>query len=121
MGADVLNEGYLRFVFGLVAVIAMIIVAVWGAKRLGLGTATGFRAKGRRLSLLEVMPLDQKRKLVLVRHDETDHLLLLGATHEMLLSSSAAPVAAPTAAPTPTPQPGDPARKSPFLSADREV
>lgn len=120
MGADVLNEGYLRFIFGLVAVIAMIIVAVWGAKRLGLGTATGFRAKGRRLSLLEVMPLDQKRKLVLIRHDETDHLLLLGATHEMLLASTAAPATPATATPA-APPPSDPARKAPFLSADREA
>ncbi len=125
MGADVLNDGYIRFVAGLLAVLAMIVVAVWVAERLGLGTTTGFRGKGRRLSLVEVMPLDQKRKLVLVRHDETDHLILLGATHETLLSSSAAPLATALAATAPVPaperEPGDKARKNPFLAADREA
>lgn len=122
MGADVLNDGYIRFVVGLLAVVAMIVAAVWVAKRLGLGTTTGFRGKGRRLSLVEVMPLDQKRKLVIVRHDETDHLILLGATHEMLLSSAAAPQTVPAAPPMVSdrdlPEKG---RKNPFLAADREV
>jgi flagellar protein FliO/FliZ len=122
MGADVLNDGYIRFVVGLLAVLAMIVVAVWIAKRLGLGTTTGFRGKGRRLSLVEVMPLDQKRKLVLVRHDETDHLILLGAAHETLLSSGAAPIAV-ALAPTPIPErdASDKGRKNPFLAADREA
>ncbi len=120
MGADVMNDGYIRFVVGLLAVLAMIVVAVWVAKRLGLGTTTGFRGKGRRLSLVEVMPLDQKRKLVLVRHDETDHLILLGSTHEALLSSTAAPLAAALAPPLP-PDTADKGRKNPFLAADRET
>ncbi len=121
MGADVMNDGYIRFVVGLLAVLAMIVVAVWVAKRLGLGTTTGFRGKGRRLSLVEVMPLDQKRKLVLVRHDETDHLILLGAAHEALLSSTAAPLATPAPAPALLPEAADKGRKNPFLAADRET
>lgn len=122
MAADVMTDGYLRFVFGLAAVLVMIVIAVWGAKRLGLGTTTGFRAKGRRLALLEVMPLDQKRKLVLVRHDETDHLLLLGASHETLLASTPMPLPPVAAAVPPVPRPeGEDGRKPPFLTADREA
>ncbi len=121
MGADVMNDGYIRFVVGLLVVLAMIVVAVWVAKRLGLGTTAGFRGKGRRLTLVEVMPLDQKRKLVLIRHDETDHLILLGATHEALLSSTAAPVATAALAPALLPETADKTRKNPFLAADRET
>ncbi len=127
MAADVMTDGYLRFVFGLAAVLILIVIAVWGAKRLGLGTTTGFRAKGRRLALLEVMPLDQKRKLVLVRHDETDHLLLLGGTHETLLASTPMPVPPVAAgvstavAPVLPQREGEDGRKPPFLTADREA
>jgi len=41
----------------------------------------GLKYTPRRLSILETLPLDIRRRLVLVKCDESEHLLLLG-THE---------------------------------------
>jgi len=70
-------ESYLRFVLALIAVLGLIGLIAWAARRFGLvpgGTIGG----GRRLAVLETMPLDGKRRLVLVRRDDREHLLLLG-------------------------------------------
>ena len=41
----------------------------------------------RRLALIEVRPIDAKRKLVLLRRDDREHLVLLGATGDLLIES----------------------------------
>ncbi len=40
-----------------------------------------------RLKVVEVRPIDVKRKLVLVRHDDVEHLLLLADGREMVIES----------------------------------
>ncbi len=74
-------ENYLRFLAALILVVALIGGVAWVVRRLGLGgrlPSLGGRA-ARRLSLVEYMALDPKTRLVLVRRDDTEHLLLLGA------------------------------------------
>jgi flagellar protein FliO/FliZ len=68
----------LLFVFGLIALVA------WLARRFRLGGATTPGAT-RRLVLLETLPLDARRKLVLIRRDDTEHLLLLGTDGNRLV------------------------------------
>lgn len=72
-------ESYLRFVLALVAVLGLIGLIAWVARRFGLvpGGAIG-TGRSRRLGVIEAMPLDGKRRLVLVRRDDREHLLLLG-------------------------------------------
>ena len=41
----------------------------------------------RRLKILEVLPLDSRRRLVLLRRDNREHLVILGATGETLIES----------------------------------
>lgn len=77
---------YLETVLALVAVVALIFAVAWVARRLGLGgplVAVG--GKRRRLAIVEVLPLDAKRRLVLLRRDGTEHLVLLGATSDTLI------------------------------------
>lgn len=45
---------------------------------------------GRRLSILEKKPLDARSQLVLVRADDTEYLLLLGASGSLLLETKPA-------------------------------
>ena len=72
-------EGYLRFVVALALVLGLIAVAAWAARRLGLaGRLPMVTGKARRLGLVEAAPLDAKHRLVLVRRDDAEHLLLLG-------------------------------------------
>jgi flagellar protein FliO/FliZ len=69
---------YLRFAAALVAVIALIGLLAWIARRLGLGGASTARVgRSRRLGLVETASLDAKVRLVLVRRDDVEHLILL--------------------------------------------
>ena len=42
---------------------------------------------GRRLAIVEVLPVDAKRRLVLIRRDNKEHLVILGADRELLIES----------------------------------
>lgn len=82
-------ESYLRFALALVFVLALIGLLAWLARRLGLGIpGHGIRQqKNRRLGLVEVMALDPRRRLVLVRRDGVEHLLVLGPTGETVVET----------------------------------
>ena len=82
---------YLRTVLALVAVLGLIGAVAWVAKRIGFGgVAVGSRRK-RRLAVVESMPLDGRRRLVLVRRDDVEHLLLLGGGSDVVIETAAAP------------------------------
>ncbi len=79
-------DAYLRFVFALAFVIALIGLLAFAMKRYGLGGRMMRKVGGRRrLSVVEMMPLDGKRRLVLVRRDDREHLLVVGATGETVV------------------------------------
>lgn len=67
---------WVRAVLALVATMALILLAGYGARRFNwLPNIAG--GAGKRLSVLETLPLDPRRRLILVRCDGLDHLLLL--------------------------------------------
>ena len=79
---------YLRFVLALVFVLALIGIAAWLLRRLGLaGRLAASAGKARRLRVVEVAPLDGKRRLVLMRRDEVEHLLLIGAGADLVIET----------------------------------
>ncbi|MBC8159184.1 MAG: FliO/MopB family protein [Alphaproteobacteria bacterium] len=83
---DLGYEDYFLFLFALIFVLAVIAVMAALARRFGLGYRTPGRGKGeRRLSLVEVMPVDAKRRLALFRRDSVEYLVLMGATSDVLL------------------------------------
>ena len=65
-----------RAVFALIATLALIGIAAYAARRFGMVRA-GANAGPRRLKLVESLMLDPRRRLVVVRFDDRDHLLLL--------------------------------------------
>ncbi|HET8729431.1 MAG TPA: flagellar biosynthetic protein FliO [Alphaproteobacteria bacterium] len=83
---------YLRFLAALAFVLALIAVIAWAARRWGLLGAVAARGRGqaRRLELVEAMALDAKRRLVLVRRDGVEHLVLLGINGDLLIESGIA-------------------------------
>lgn len=68
---------YLQFALALGFVLALIAVMALLAQRLGLGHAPR-RSSQRRLAVAEVIAMDAKHKLVLVRRDEVEHLIVIG-------------------------------------------
>lgn len=81
--------GYLRFVLALAFVLALIGLLAAVARRYGFGfPATALKAAGRRrLKVVEVTPVDARRRLVLVRRDDTEHLILLGQSGELVIET----------------------------------
>jgi flagellar protein FliO/FliZ len=82
-------EGYFRFILALIFVLALIGVFGLLARRFGLGFPTpGKKGKGRRLSVIEVMTIDPKRRLVLCRRDDTEHLILVGGGADVVIEGN---------------------------------
>ena len=90
---------YLRFLFVLIFVLALIAALAWAARRFGLmGRLTPTTGRSRRLSVVEVMALDTRHKLVLLRRDRTEHLVLMGPGDTLVVEGQiAAPPDEPAA------------------------
>lgn len=89
-------ETYFRFLLALVFVLALIGLIAWLARRFGvLRGAVRPRGTPRRLEVIETAPIDAKRRLVLVRRDRTEHLLLLGVNSELVIESNISVAAGP--------------------------
>ena len=79
---------YLKFLVALVFVVGLIGLLAWLARRFGLGgQLMSTPGKARRLEVVEVSVLDARRKLVLLRRDRVEHLVLLGPGQDLLLES----------------------------------
>ena len=79
---------YFRFVLALILVIGLIGLAAAALRKYGFGL-TGPRATGsrRRLSVSEILPLDARHKLVLVRRDDREHLILIGGNDSRVIEN----------------------------------
>ncbi|MBM3602748.1 MAG: FliO/MopB family protein [Alphaproteobacteria bacterium] len=88
------NLSFTRIFLAWGILLAALYALWWGLRRWGglLGAVQPGRITKRRLQLLESQALDPKRRLVLVRCDQTEYLLLLGAGHEMVLQHEATAV-----------------------------
>ncbi len=92
---------YLRFGAALVLVLGLIGIAAWAARRLGLaGRPAIARGRARRLAVIDVAALDAKRRLVLVRRDGVEHLVLLGPAGDVVVERGIPIAPAPGAADT---------------------
>ena len=79
---------YLKFVFALLFVLGLIGGFAIIAKRAGLGNRGPIvRGKSKRLSIVETMSLDPKRRVVLIRRDNAEFLVLLGTNGEQIIES----------------------------------
>ena len=79
-------DNYIRFVLVLVFVLALIGLLTWLVRRFGLAgrMPTGGK-QGRRLDVIEVAALDSRHRLVLLRRDRTEHLVLLGTNADIVV------------------------------------
>lgn len=77
-------ETYLRFALALLLVLGLIAIFAWALRRFGFGGA--LRADNRRrIQVLETTPLGPRHRLVLIRRDQTEHLLLLGPQGDLVV------------------------------------
>ncbi|HVJ41515.1 MAG TPA: flagellar biosynthetic protein FliO [Dongiaceae bacterium] len=78
------GESYLRFVLALVLVLGLLALAAFFLRRSGIGPKLG---RGRRLSVVETLPLGPRHRLILVRRDDVEHLVLIGPQGDVVVES----------------------------------
>lgn len=71
----------LLFVLGLMGGLALVM------KKLGLQGRVLSTGK-ERLKILEILPLDTRRRLLLIRRDDAEHLVILGASGETVVETN---------------------------------
>lgn len=97
---------YIRFFLALVIVLGLIFALTWVLKRFGIGqNQMGALGRKKRLRTVESATLDARHRLVLVRRDNIEHLLVLSPTSATVIE---------TALPAPA---DEPAGETPSLAA----
>ncbi|MEX2630678.1 MAG: flagellar biosynthetic protein FliO [Tistlia sp.] len=92
-------SGYLQFVAALALVLGLIGALAWLVRRSGVAgnlmPTSARKGEGRRLGVVEVLSLDPRRKLALVRCDGREHLLLLnqGPAPDLMIATTGGPEA----------------------------
>jgi flagellar protein FliO/FliZ len=85
---DIAFSDYLRFMLALAFVLGLILGAALLAKRFGIGNQAPMRLRGqKRLAIVESMALDTKHRLLLVRRDQTEHLIVIGGMSDLVIET----------------------------------
>jgi flagellar biogenesis protein FliO len=95
-----------RFVVAFVIVLALIGATFWLIRRFGGARVGAAAQRGRqpRLAVIDAAPVDGRRRLVLVRRDNVEHLLMIGGPSDIVVEQNivrAVPVTPPRDVPVP--------------------
>src|SRR5215212_2626076 len=95
-----------RFVVAFVIVLALIGLTFWLIRRFGTARVGAAAQRGRqpRLAVIDAAPVDGRRRLVLVRRDNVEHLLMIGGPSDFVVEQNivrAVPVNPPRDVPVP--------------------
>lgn len=109
----------LNAAFALGIVLVLIVIALWLLKLVGKAGHRLGRANEKRLQVLETATVDGKRKVMIIRRDNVEHVILTGGPQDLVIESGIAvpepqpmrrPASRPpaaAAAPKPTAEPAD--------------
>src|SRR6476469_4432219 len=75
------------FLFAFIAVLALIGVAAWLVRRFATNRLGANPGRGRmpRLAVIDAAAVDGRRRLVLVRRDNVEHLLMIGGPSDIVV------------------------------------
>ncbi len=76
-----------RFFLAFLIVLGLIGVTAWAVRRFGAGRLGGAGARGRqpRLAVIDYASVDGRRRLILVRRDNVEHLLMIGGPTDVVV------------------------------------
>jgi hypothetical protein len=104
LGLDPLLARGLQLIVAFAFVVAAIYVLFAILRRRARGRTGGPRTAQRRLGLVEALNVDDTRRLVLVRRDQVEHLLLIGGPSDVVVETAITRTAArPASGPAPRP------------------
>jgi flagellar protein FliO/FliZ len=86
-----------RFFLAFLIVLGLIGVTAWAVRRFGTGRLGGSSSRGRqpRLAVIDYASVDARRRLILVRRDNVEHLLMIGGPTDVVVESNIVRAVAP--------------------------
>ena len=91
-----------NFVIAFVVVLALIGAATWLVRRFGVPRLdAGARNRQPRLAVIDSAAIDGRRKLVIIRRDNVEHLLMIGGPSDVVVETNIVRAAAAVARETP--------------------
>jgi flagellar protein FliO/FliZ len=88
------DNSMLNAAFALGIVLVLIVLGVWGLKLLSNAGESLGRGRNRRLAVVESAVVDGKRKVVIIRRDNVEHVIMTGGPADLVIESGV-PVVAP--------------------------
>lgn len=82
---------YLRVVASLALVVGLMMAVLYLLRRFNIGGMVARPGARRRLAVVETMAVDSRRRLLLVRRDGVEHLLLVGGAQDLVVEGGIAP------------------------------
>src|SRR5438132_779552 len=80
----------MRFLFAFIVVLGLIALTTWLVRRFGgdrLGAAAG-RGRQPRLAVIDAAAVDGRRRLILIRRDNVEHLLMIGGPTDVVVEAN---------------------------------
>ena len=76
-----------KFFLAFLVVLGLILGFAWAVRRFGTGRLGGASARGRqpRLAVIDYASVDGRRRLILVRRDNVEHLLMIGGPTDVVV------------------------------------
>ncbi len=117
-------ETYFFWMFALIVLAALSVAATVFVRAYLTGTSPSallFRPKGdRRLEVVDHASVDSRRKLVLIRRDDVEHLLLTGGPVDVVIETGISAASRAAAAPRTAGEAPPPIRRAPVLMGTPE-
>ncbi len=102
-----------RMALALAAVLLLILVFAAIYRRIARRGLSTKRGRVARLAILEAIPVDQRRRLVLLRRDNTEHLVMIGGPTDLVVEEGIHRQARQPASKRPVPERAVPERTAP--------
>ncbi|HWP26066.1 MAG TPA: flagellar biosynthesis protein FliO [Xanthobacteraceae bacterium] len=78
----------LKFVVIFAFVLALIAVSLWLVRRFGAARLAGGRGRQPRLAVIDAASVDGRRKLIIIRRDNVEHLLMIGGPTDVVVETN---------------------------------
>jgi flagellar protein FliO/FliZ len=90
LSSTYLGEGVVTTVIAVVVVLILLALAFWLVRRFGGGRLGGGTTRGRqpRLAVIDQATVDGRRRLVLIRRDNVEHLLIIGGPTDVVVEQN---------------------------------
>lgn len=81
------SNTFVNVIFAIVIVLGLIAAAAWAVRRFASDRLGGHGHRGRmpRLAVIDAAPVDNRRKLVLIRRDNIEHLIMIGGPSDIVI------------------------------------